>query len=235
MSQRVSLTQFKAVLFDVDGTLIDTLEVIVRGLGDTYEKFANQRPSAAAIRSLIGMPLREQLKLYRDTPPTDGEIEMMTHYTISRFEAHKECEAVFAPALDTLALCHRSGLKTALVTSKNSVELRMFMEKFSHREYLDATICASDVVRPKPDPESARLACERLGVLASEAIMIGDSVYDIRCARAAGVAAVAVCYGSATRDSLESEQPDLVLETPEGLLRWAEDALLETSCRERRI
>jgi len=226
MPQGLSLSNFRAVLFDVDGTLVDSLKMIIIGLGDTYEKYLGHRPAPQEIQSLIGMPLRRQLALYREVEPTEEELAEMSEYTLSRFEANVEHETLFSAAVDMLRLCHQRGIKTALVTSKDSQELSGFMKRFPGAPFVDTTVCASDVQHPKPAPESAYLACQRLGVSPQEAVFIGDSVYDMRCAKGAGTASVAVAYGAATEAALLAEQPDLLFRTPEELFRWAEAAFL---------
>ena len=234
MPQRLSLASFQAVLFDVDGTLVDSLAALVGGIGDAFEKYAGVRPPDDEIQSLIGMPLHLQLKLYQNEPPSDEKLSEMIAYTIERFEANKHLERIFEPAIDVLRLAKRCGLKTALVTSKSAPELKLFLKRFPAADAVDTVVCASDVNRPKPDPDSALLACERLGVEPSQAIMIGDSLFDMRCAKSAGVAVVAVGYGAASEDELLAESPDAYFATPEELHAWAEHGFLETTCPERK-
>jgi pyrophosphatase PpaX len=233
MPQGLSLFDFDAVLFDVDGTLVDSLEMIVRGLRDTYERFAGVRPSTDEILLQIGKPLSDQVRLHLGSEPTPQQISEMSEFAIGRFSLYEEHESLFRPAVDCLRLLHRQGVRTALVTSKSDVELCGFLNRFEGARYVDATICASDVHRPKPHPESALKACEILGVRPERAAMVGDSVYDLRCAKQAGLTAVAVAYGAGRREDLLREQPDLLLDTPEELLAWAETAFLQTPCRER--
>jgi pyrophosphatase PpaX len=233
MPHGLSLSSFRAVLFDVDGTLVDSLEMFIRGLGDTYEHFLGKRPSPDDIKALCGIPLSKQMRLFQDSEPSDEQVEAMIDYALGRYTVHEEHEVHFPAAVATLELCHRRGVKTALVTSKNAVELSGFLKRFSGAEFVDFTVCASDVQHPKPAADSALLACRKLGVEPHEAVFIGDSIYDIRCARSAGVASVAVAYGAAHRDVLTSEMPDLLLDTPEELLEWAQSAFLEPSCPER--
>lgn len=234
MPKRLALSEFKAVLFDVDGTLVDSLPALIPGLGDTFERYTGIRPRPEEVRSVIGMPLRNQLKLFGLGDASDEQVEEMTSFALHRFDSYMHLERVYEPAVETLRACHFSGLRTALVTSKNAEELRRFLPRFPGAEWVDATVCASDVDQPKPNPESALLACERLGVDPSESVMIGDSIYDMRCARDAGVAVVAVAYGSGGRNALAEEQPDLLFGTPDELLAWACESLAETPCRERR-
>ncbi len=233
MPKGLSLSDFDAVLFDVDGTLVDSMEMIVRGLGDVFERFKGRRPDRGEILALIGLPLRKQLRLYSDVEPTTEQIDEMVAFTLARFDELAEFESTFPAAIEALKLCHKQGLKTALVTSKCGVELSGFMKRFEGAHYVDATVCSTDVNHPKPNPESALLACERLGVSPSRTVMIGDSIYDLRCARGAGVAAIAVAYGAAERDALLAEKPDAMFEAPEDLLAWTQTAFLVTPCPAR--
>jgi pyrophosphatase PpaX len=227
-------SNMKAVLFDVDGTLVDTLPALIKGLGDAYERFNGWRPSDREIEALIGMPLREQLALFRDEAPGDDELRKMMAFTIDRFEENKDLERFFEPAIQMLRLCIDYGLKTALVTSKSDVELNLFLKRFEEGRRVHTAVCASDVANPKPAPDSALLACERLGVKPEEAIFIGDSVYDMRCGKSAAMPVIAVTYGSGTREALSAEEPDLLLNTPDELLEWAENTILRTPCLEKR-
>jgi pyrophosphatase PpaX len=233
MPHGLSTPKFRAVLFDVDGTLVDSMQMLVHGLGDTYEHFLGQRPSRDEILRLCGIPLSSQLRMYQSEEPTPERVGEMTAYALERYEFHAHRESIFPAAVETLRLVHRSGSKTALVTSKNAQELKGFLERFSGAPYVDATVCASDVHQPKPAPESAILACRKLGVEPREAVFIGDSIYDIRCARSADVASIAVSYGAAEREQLASEMPDHLVDTPEELLAWAQTAFLEPTCPER--
>jgi len=233
MSKQLSLCKFKAVLFDVDGTLVDSMGKIVNGLGDAYEKFTGSRPDDATIRSLIGLPLNVQLRKFGKPDATDDEMAQMIEYTISRYEHHKHLEREIAPAIEALALCHRGGLKTALVTSKNAAEMAVFVPSFSGMELIDASVTASDVARPKPDPDCVLRACDLLEVAPQETVYIGDAIFDIQSARAAGSTPVAVAYGSVSAETLAKEKPALLLETPEALLAWTRESFLETTCRER--
>lgn len=234
MPQGLSLSNFNAALFDVDGTLVDSLEVFVRGLGDTYEHYLGFRPARAELLSLCGVPLHRQLQLFQATPPSDEKLAEMVEFAISRYKVHHEMEYVFDDAVETLRICQRAGLRTALVTSKNAVELEHFLSRFDAVDAIDTAVCASDVHHPKPDPEAAILACRRLQTEPSQAVMIGDSVFDLRCARDAGVTPIAVGYGASDHATLLAESPAAYFETPRDLLEWAQASLLETSCPERK-
>lgn len=230
MPRRPSLSDYSAVCFDIDGTLVDSMEMIVLGLGDAIEAHAGLRPEDHEIRRLIGMPLTAQMSLYAGS---EEQVPAMIADAIERMEGYSHKERLFDAAIETLRLCHRNGQKTALVTSKNAQELAPFLNRFPGMDAVDTAVCSSDVVHPKPDPERALLACRRLGVDPSEGLFIGDSVYDMKCARRAGMACVAVAYGAAARENLIAEDPDILFDTPEELLQWAQNAFLVTSCPEK--
>ena len=224
------LPDLRAVLFDVDGTLVDSLDAVIPGIADTAEAFLKVRPSDVEVRALIGRPLHEQMRIFG---ADESLVAEMVADSIVRMDLNLHLERFFDAAIDTLVLAHRRGLRTALVTSKSQVEIVSFLERFPGAAHVDTVVCASDVTHPKPDPESARLACARLGVEPRQAAMIGDSVYDLRCARGAGLTAVAVAYGAGAREALVAEGPDLLFDTPEALLAWAHAALPDLKCPAR--
>jgi pyrophosphatase PpaX len=226
MPQGFSLAHFDAVLFDVDGTLVDSLEMIIPGLGDAIEKYAGIRPADSEIQALIGVPVRAQLERYLSYSPTDEQLREMTDYTLSRYDAYLDGEKLIDPAIATLLLFKSMGLKTGLVTSKNQQELTDFLERFPASEAVDTAVCASHVSNPKPAPDSALLAISKLGVNADRTVLIGDSIYDMRCARAAGIAQIAVGYGAATQEALLAENPDLYIDSPDALYAWARQTIL---------
>jgi phosphoglycolate phosphatase-like HAD superfamily hydrolase len=112
--------------------------------------------------------------------------------------------------------------------------MKLFVPTFTAMEYVDATVCASDVAHPKPNPECVLRACDLLDVSPQESVYIGDAIFDMQCARAAGATSVAVAYGSAAASVLLEEMPAMLLETAEDLLAWTRQSLLEPTCRERK-
>ncbi|MBX3118794.1 MAG: HAD family hydrolase [Fimbriimonadaceae bacterium] len=224
MTVPVSLSRYDGVLFDVDGTLVDSLGMIVAGLGDMFERYAGLRPADEELRSIIGLPLAAQLRLYVEEEPTSEFQREALAFAIGRFEAHKAKESLFEPAVAALSELSRLGYGTCLVTSKTTVELDQFMERFPAADAITATVCASDVPNPKPAADSALLACEKLGLSTDRVLMIGDSIFDLQCAQAAGITAIGVAYGATPYDKLAAMSPDYVFRRPEDLLVWIEQS-----------
>ncbi len=218
----ISLSQYQGVLFDVDGTLVDSIEMIVAGLGDMYEKYFNFRPSEEQLKSIIGLPLTAQVGMMSEHRYTPDTLEEAQNYAIERFKYHESKEKVFHPAVSAMRRLYELGYGICLVTSKSTVEIEQFMDRFPASDAVTTTVCASDVPKPKPAADSALLACQKLGIQPSQALMIGDSIYDLQCARAAGMTAIGVSYGATPFETLEAQSPDYVFHRPDDLLQWVE-------------
>jgi len=204
------------------------MEALVRGLGDAYERFGVARPSDAQILGTLGTPLRVQLTQF-GLGETDPEtLQARIAWTIDRFEHYANLEREYAPAVEALHFTFESGWKVALVTSKSQTELNHLLARFRGGKWAHTFVCSSDVQKPKPDGESALLACTRLGVRPQDTVLIGDSVFDIQCARNAGVASVAVSYGATPELVLARENPDALFAAPEDLLTWVRQTNFET-------
>lgn len=212
--------RFEAVLFDIDGTLVDSIEMVVAGLADMYERYTGARPTDAAMRALMGMPLSEQVKLLPGGEPSPEVAAEMTDYAIDRYAVHEALERPFAPAIEALRDLVAAGVPVALVTSKNARELDDFLARFPDAAHVGAAVSASDVAHPKPAPDPVLLAAARLGVDPGACVFVGDSRFDIASGRAAGATTVGVLYGSGTREELVASQPDFLLGTPEELREW---------------
>lgn len=234
MPSLVDWSNMRAALFDVDGTLVDSVETITLGLGDTIERFAGNRPDDDEIRSIIGTPLKQQIERYRGTAATSEELQEITAFAIGRFGAYRDRESDHDDAIEAMRMMRSAGLKVALITSKNREEVDEFLPRFSGRQWIDGVVCASDVSVPKPNPESVLLACSEFNVLPSQSFLIGDSIYDMQCAKGAGAGSVAVSYGASSLSALRQENPDLIFDTPNGLLQWANNQFSTTTCVARK-
>lgn len=233
MPRRLSLSAFKAVLFDIDGTLVDSLGMLVKGLGDVFEEHTGSRPEDAKIRSVMGMPLRRQFDLFLPGMVSDDNFEDMQRKALDRYRAHQSLELIIPEAVEALVASSRAGLRTALVTSKTDLELLSFIERHPWTSCADTVVCASDVTHPKPHPESALVALARLGVEPAEAVFIGDSMFDVECGRSAGLATIAVSFGACEGAALASAGPDMLIATPAELLGWALESLSQPTCQEK--
>jgi pyrophosphatase PpaX len=212
----------EALLFDVDGTLIDTVELIVQSLAYTYQKHLGAQLSREELRRLIGLPLSVQMRYLDDRIAKPADYTAMEADEIAYYEANKQLEQVIPEAVQAVRVSSLKGLKTALVTSKNRMELSHTLPRLELDGVVGAVVSADDSARPKPAPDPVLRALELLQVDAGNAIFIGDTVYDLTCGRAAGVQVAAVAWGAHLPEDLHAMQPDYYFETPVELLKWIE-------------
>jgi pyrophosphatase PpaX len=210
----------EAILWDVDGTLIDTTALIVGALEATLTQFTGGSLPTNQLRALIGLPLDQQMRVLGDPRGFGTTAEEMSAWLIRYYEERREQERPVPEAIEALIYCKHQGIKTALVTSKSDEELANTLPRIGISAYCDAIISANQV-KPlyKPDPRPVQLALEKLGVAQpASTLFIGDSVYDIQSGQAAGILTAAVLWGAATEATLNEQHPDFIIATPEDLI-----------------
>lgn len=208
---------YTTLLWDIDGTLIDTTQLVAAGLDHVYRTFLGRTMPIDEIRAIIGTPLSEQVRVFGDPAQWGVTAFEMEAEFIRYWEGRKHEERLIRAAIDTLIAGKRQGRKTALVTSKNHAEIKNTLPRMGIAGFVDAIITADDVTIPKPDPEGVSLALHLLGSAASDALFIGDTVHDLRAGRSAGVARCAVTWGAAPRARLLAEDPEMVCDDPADL------------------
>ncbi|MCS7273079.1 MAG: HAD-IA family hydrolase [Fimbriimonadales bacterium] len=220
MQPQVSL---RAILFDIDGTLIDTVNLIVNALDYTYRKHLGITLSREELRRLIGLPLKVQMRYLDDRVPESPPHEQMEADEMAYYAAHRDQERVVPEAVEAVRTAYRKGYATALVTSKSRAELALSsLPKLELEAFVDAIVTADDTERHKPAPDPVLKALERLQVAPEQAVYIGDTVFDVACGRAAGVQVGTVAWGAHLPEDLRAAQPDYYFETPADLLQWIE-------------
>lgn len=210
----------RAVLFDIDGTLIDTVDLIVRALDYTYRKHLGVSLSREELRRLIGLPLKVQMHYLDERITGDAPHKQMEADEVAFYAAHRHLERVIPEAVQAVQIAYRKGYAVGLVTSKNREELQLVLPKLQLDAYVDAIVTADDTERHKPNPDPVLKALELLRVRPEQAIYIGDTVFDISCGRAAGVQVAAVAWGAHLPEDLRAAQPDYYFETPADLIEW---------------
>ena len=205
-------TPLTCVLFDMDGTLVDTTDMIVEGLGSTIESHTGERPVREEIVALIGRPLKEQLRIYVEEPHVASLSDrFMTFYE----ERRDELEIPFPGAFNMLHEAHRLGLTVGIVTSKNRREIDGTLDLLRIRDLLDFTISSEDAPRPKPFPDPVLEALRRADAKPEATLFVGDSVYDMQSGRDAGVRTGGALWGPFGRSILEPEHPTYLFESPD--------------------
>jgi len=192
----------EAVLFDLDGTLLDTAGDIALALNRAIAEFGWDPVAATVAKTLIG---RGGPMLVQRAAELQGRnLEPGTHAAIvERFFHHygalqqtDECTArPFAGAAEGLLALHAAGLRTAIVTNKQRRFAISLAERLGLSAGVDVYVGGDSCARRKPDPMPLLFACESLGVSPSRALMVGDSINDAQAARDAGMPVICVPYG----------------------------------------
>ncbi len=195
----------KAVLFDLDGTLIDSIGLIVDAMHHAFEGFTGTVPADSAWMAGIGTPLYKQLALYARSPE---ELDILREkYRAYQFIHHDNVITQYPGTSEVLEKLHARGLVMGIVTSKGNELAQRGLDLTGLAKFMPVVIGADSVTKHKPEPEPVLLALEKLGVSASEALMVGDSPHDISSGNAAGVRTVGALWGPFTREQIAVAKP----------------------------
>ena len=200
------------MLFDLDGTLIDTIELLLSSARHTFEGWLGRSPTQEEWIAGIGTPLVVQLRAYAENE--DEVAALLARYRAYQNEHHDRLTHCYAGAPDLLAELTRRGHPLGVVTSKASAIARRSLAHVGLKQFFQAIIGFDETTRHKPDPEPVFLALERLGgIPADRAVFVGDSPHDVHAGNAAGVLTVAALWGPFSRETLAAAQPNHFIES----------------------
>lgn len=194
-----------AILFDLDGTLVDTIELIMKSMEFTFRDFDGPRPSRDVWLEGLGITLRTQLAAWARTP---AELDwLIARYRVYQSEHHDQMTAPYPGVTEVLHELRSAGHPMALVTSKFHALATRVLRHVEFVSHFDTVVGGDSIENPKPHPDPVFKALADLGRPAHEAIFVGDSPHDIRSGNAAGVATAAALWGPFSRDQLTPAQP----------------------------
>lgn len=197
--------RFRLLVFDWDGTLADSTDIIAAALQSACRDIGHAVPTAAAARFVIGLGLVDALKYVAPTLPVERYPELARRYRHHYLAAESEIP-LFAGAREMLERLTQDGHLLAVATGKSRAGLDRALSYHRVDTLFHATRCA-DEGPPKPDPAMLLYLMQRLGVKADETLMIGDTTHDLEMARLAGVAAVALGHGAHAYAELRALKP----------------------------
>jgi len=205
----------RTVLFDLDGTIVDTNELIVQSFLHCLEGETSEPVTREFIIPNMGKPLVEQLEQFSGRQDT---LALMEKYRAFNLANHDNLVREFPHVREVLAELHQRGIKIGIVTSKIRKTTLMGLKLCGLEPFVSAIVTVEDVSQPKPDPEGIRRALQELGSAPEEAVMVGDSHYDIEAAQRAGVTAIGVSWSWKGREYLETFKPDFMIDDMRELL-----------------
>jgi pyrophosphatase PpaX len=211
----------RAALFDFDGTLVDTTELIYQSMRHATGEVLGREIPRETLMANVGQPLPRQMELI-DAERAEALLES---YRLHNEEHHDLLIGEFPGVKRSLAKLSAGGVRVAVVTSKRRLSLEMALERFPGLgEVVDRFVTMEDTTEHKPHPAPLLKGLVFLGdIPPEEAAYVGDSPFDVGAAKAAAVKSVAVSWGAFSEDTLRSAEPDHLV--PD--LDTAVDLLLE--------
>jgi pyrophosphatase PpaX len=206
--------RFPVVLFDLDGTVIDSGAIILASMRHAAKEVLGVEPADEDLMAAVGGPGLEA-QMHALAP--DRVEELVTVY-----RAHNE------PLHDGLACCpgvedvlvrlKDEGRRLGIVTAKRRKTVELAFDQLPLEHLFETVVGGDETKHHKPDPEPLLLALERLDADADEAAYVGDAPFDVKAAKAAGVFSIAVTWGGIhARERLDAEEPDALIDTAEDL------------------
>lgn len=195
-------------LFDLDGTLINSIPLITGTFEKVFEYFGLPWKNGEVLKT-IGIPLREVAQIYL---PGRTE-EFIEKYTLFQGEKHTDLVKLYPGSIETLASIKAGGFRVGIVTSKRRASALTDIEITGLKSYIDVTVTVEDVDMPKPHPEPVIKALDSLRSRPEKAVFVGDSWYDIMAGKQAGVLTVGATWGMASRGELAEKGPDFIVDS----------------------
>jgi pyrophosphatase PpaX len=202
------------ILFDLDGTLIDTNELIISTYLHTLEKYYPGKYRREDVLPFLGPTLHE---VFGNMDPDRVE-EMVLDYRTYNLANHDALVKEFVGVMETIETLKKKGYKLAIVTTKREDVAFKGLRLMKLDSFFDVMIAYDHVKKVKPDPEPIFLALEKLGSKPEEALMVGDNFHDVLAGKNAGTKTAGVAWTIKGRDYLAKYEPDYMLENMKDLL-----------------
>ena len=207
------------VLYDFDGTIMDTNDVIIGSWQHVYKTLRGEEGDLTYILSTFGEPLEYSMET---SFPEVSKEESVKIYRDWQKEHFLDMIHLFSGVEEMLAEVKARGYRTGIATSRLSESLHRALSHFDLYKYFDAIVAVEDIKEGKPAPDTIYKVLDKLNARSENAIMMGDSRLDILCARNAGVPSVLVGWsatlaGKTKEDFAPGEAPDFIIQKPEEL------------------
>lgn len=212
-------TRFRLLVFDWDGTLMDSAAGIVGCLTRTLEDLGRPVPDPAVMRGTIGLSLDEAFQRLLPQPSADQRLQAIERYRHHWLDTYRYQTLLFAGARATLDTLFGRKYLLAVATGKSRVGLDRDLESNDLARYFLATRTPQEAPS-KPHPQMLLDIMDEIGAAPDETLMIGDTTFDLEMARLAGTASIGVLTGTQSREALAACEPTAYLPGVEALPDW---------------
>ena len=211
------MKQYELVIFDWDGTLMDSVGKIVACMQESALSLNMAMPTEQAVRDIIGLSMDEALSILHTDASAELQGEMKEAYRQQYLQLNQTPSPLFDGVEDLLTSLNGRGYKLAVATGKARAGLNRVLTATELGGYFVASRCA-DEAASKPSPEMILQLLNELDVSPDKAVMIGDSIHDLNMANNAGIHAIGVDYGAHDKAKLSQANPKAVISSPMELL-----------------
>lgn len=212
--------RYRAILFDLDGTLLDTLEDLTAALNHVMRKYGQPEHSTDAVRSFVGNGVRNLMRRAVPGGEENPTFEQQLEDDVTYYRTHDRIRTgPYEGILELLSRLHEEGCTVAVLSNKDEVAVQNLCEHFFAGRYDLALGNVKDRPR-KPHPAIVEEACGRFGVGKDEVLYVGDSETDAKTAEAAGVEYILVSWGFRKRELLETFSAKAIIDHPEELMEY---------------
>jgi pyrophosphatase PpaX len=218
---------YRCVLFDLDGTLLDSADMIADSLAHAITTHTGSIPKREHLMEGIGTPLVDQLTLHAHALGHEDPAfvqAMVQTYLDDNLSRHDEEIRIFAGAKTALTHLKSAGHVLGIVTSKPVSIAKRGLNLFGLTEQFDVIVGCDSVTAHKPDPAPVIFALDVLEQTSDDTIFIGDSTHDIHSGNRAGVDTMAVLWGPYSRQTLQKSNPTYMVSTFEALIAVCQGA-----------
>ncbi|GEK59029.1 pyrophosphatase PpaX [Marinococcus halophilus] len=210
------MTRWNTLLFDLDGTLIDTNDLIISSYEHVLTYYAPDQYSRDDIISWIGVPLADNFSSISSNP---SQVEQMIDtYQSHNLANHETLVREYDGVYDTIKTLHERGFSLGIVTTKRKEAAVKGAEMLGLLPFFSTFVTVDDVTNPKPHPEPLQIAMTQLNARPEETIMVGDSQFDILAGKNAGVRTAGVAWTIKGASFLKNYEPDWMLAKMSDLL-----------------
>lgn len=204
--------KYKCLILDFDGTLGDTKELIVKTMQQTINELSLPSRTDAECAAMIGLPLKQT---FTDMIPMSDEMGDKCAEVYRRlFDINnvKGIVSMFPHVAETISAVHDKGVTVTIASSRLIDSLKVFLEDMNLKKYISYVVSAGDVENAKPAPDMVLKTLKALGYNNDEAIVVGDTRFDILMARNAGVKSIGVTYGNGKPSELRDAGADYIID-----------------------
>ena len=212
-----SVVRFPVVLFDLDGTVVDSGGIILASMRHATREVLGEEFGDDELMQAVGGPgLEAQMEVFAP----DQVEELVRVYRAHNEPLHEELEAC-AGMEEVLVRLHEEGRRLGVVTAKRRSTVELAFARVPLAHLFETIVGGDETERHKPDPQPLLLAAERMGADPRETAYVGDSPFDVMAAKAAGMYAIAVTWGRIyDRARLEQAEPDAIVDSAAELLQY---------------